>query len=51
MGEAVALVKETVVQPGTREDPLLESPVVQKELSTLVQTILLNYVQVCCLIR
>ncbi|KAG8251773.1 Exocyst complex component 2 [Homalodisca vitripennis] len=43
--EAVTLVKETVVQPGTREQPLLDSPVVQKELSSLMQTILLNYVQ------
>uniref|UniRef100_A0A1B6LCB4 Exocyst complex component 2 n=2 Tax=Cicadellinae TaxID=33370 RepID=A0A1B6LCB4_9HEMI len=43
--EAVTLVKETVVQPGTREQPLLDSPVVQKELSSLMQTILFNYVQ------
>ncbi|XP_054278287.1 exocyst complex component 2 [Macrosteles quadrilineatus] len=44
--EAVTLVKETVVQPGPREEPLLDSQLVQKELSSLMQTILLNYVQV-----
>lgn len=45
VNEAVTLVKETVVQPGIRESPLLDNPVAKKELTTSVQMILHNFIQ------
>ena len=46
VNEAVTLVKETVVQPGLRESPLLNNAVAKKELTASVQAILHNFVQV-----
>lgn len=46
VNEALTLVKETVVQPGLRESPLLDNAVTKKELTTSVQAILHNFVHV-----
>uniref|UniRef100_A0A1B6DWI3 Exocyst complex component 2 n=1 Tax=Clastoptera arizonana TaxID=38151 RepID=A0A1B6DWI3_9HEMI len=45
VSEAIALVKETVLLPGQREIPLMDNPASKKELTTLMQTLLNNFVR------
>ena len=50
--ECAQLVRETVLDAGHRETPLLEHPTVRRDIITLIHNVIVAFAQVCfCFLR